>query len=122
MQNKNYAIPLFILTIAIGLVGFFFLNSKIVSNEHPTKEEWLEIYITHRIEDWTDAWQQRIAIRVAIIPADKEIVVTLTSANGQEEISQSAKNSYVSDTESIVNSILEEYDWAKDYKLTVQYI
>ena len=115
MQGKNFAVSLFALAILIGLLGFFILNNKIVNNEHPTKEEWLEIAITHRIEDWTDPWQQRIAIGVTIFPEDKEIVVTLTSANGQEEISQSSKNGYVRDIENIVKTILEEYNWAKNH-------
>ena len=98
------------------------LNNKISTNEHPTKDEWLEVYITHKIKQFTDLYAQRIAVRVAIVSKTKEIVITFTSANGQEEISQSAQNNYVHDVERTVKSILEEYDWVKNYKLTVQYI
>lgn len=98
------------------------LNNKISTNEHPTKEEWLEVYITHKIKQFTDLYAQRIAVQVAIVSKAKEIVITLTSANEQEEISQSAQNNYVHDVERTVKSILEEYDWVKNYKLTVQYI
>lgn len=121
-NNINYIIFLFVFAIVIGLIGFFLVNNKISNNEHPTKEEWLEIYVTHRIEDETDAWKQRIAVRVGIFSVDKEIVVTLTSVNGQGEISQTAKNYYISNIENIVRSILKEYDWVKGYNLSVQYI
>ena len=97
------------------------LNNKISTNEHPTREEWLEVYTTHKIKQWTDLWKQRVAVRVAIIPKVQEIVITLTSANGQEEISQSAKNVYAHDIETIVKGLLENYDWVKNYKLIVQY-
>ena len=90
--------------------------------EHPTKEEWLEVYITHRIKQWADPWQRRIAVTVWIVPQEQEIAITLTSANGQEEISTSAKNTYIHDVEEIVKAILENYNWAKIYKVTVQYI
>ena len=98
------------------------LNNKISTNEHPTKEEWLEVYITHKIKQFTDLYAQRIAVRVAIVSKAKEIVITLTSANEQEEMSQTAKKIYADEVEKIVKSILKEYDWTKNHKLTVQYI
>jgi hypothetical protein len=98
------------------------LNNKISTNEHPTKEEWLEVYITHNIKQFTDLYAQRIAVRVAIVSKAKEIVITLTSANEQEEMSQTAKKIYSDEVEKIVKLILKKYEWAKNYKLTVQYI
>ena len=98
------------------------LNNKISTNEHPTKEEWLEVYITHKIKQFTDLYAQRIAVQVAIVSKAKEIVITLTSANEQEEMSQTAKKIYADEVEKIVKSTLKEYDWTKNYKLTVQYI
>ena len=98
------------------------LNNKISTNEHPTKEEWLEVFITHRIKAGTDVWPQRIAVWVAIVPEHQVIAITLTSANGQEEITQSAENSYLSHVEYTVKVILKEYGWAQKYKLVVQYV
>jgi hypothetical protein len=98
------------------------LNNKSSTNEHPTKEEWLEVFITHRIKAGTDVWRQRIAVWVAIVPEHQVIAITLTSANGQEEITQSAKNSYLSHVEYTVKVILKEYGWAQNYKLVVQYV
>ena len=98
------------------------VNNKISTNEHPTKEEWLEVYITHKIKQFTDLYAQRIAVRVAIVSKAKEIVITLTSANEQEEMSQTGKKIYADEIEDIVKSILKDYDWTNNYKLTVQYI
>lgn len=109
------------MVVALSLFIYGCTNNPSV-DEHPTKKEWLEVYITHKIKQFTDLYAQRIAVQVAIVSKAKEIVITLTSANGQEEISQSAKNNYVHDVERTVKSILKEYDWAKSYKLTVQYI
>jgi len=98
------------------------LNNKISTNEHPTKEEWLEVYITHKIKQCTDLYAQRIAVRVAIVSKAKVIVITLTSANEQKETSQTAEKIYADEVERIVKPILKEYDWTKNHKLTVQYI
>ena len=98
------------------------LNNKISTNEHPTREEWLEVYMTHKIKQFTDLYAQRIAVPVVIVSEAKEIVITLTSANEQEEMSQTAKKIYVDEVEKIIKPILKKYDWVKNYKLTVQYI
>ena len=98
------------------------LNNKISTINHPTREEWLEVYLTHKIKEFTDLYAQRIVVRVAIVSKAKEIVITLASANGQEEMSQTAKKIYNDEVEQIVKPILKEYDWTRNYKLTVQYI
>jgi predicted metal-binding protein len=108
--------------IIAGLSLFICGSCTNVANEHPTKEEWLEVYLTHEIKQMVDSWQQRVAVIVAISPNDHEIVVSLTSSNGQEEITQSAKKEYIHDVEVIVKTVLKTYDWAKDYKQVVQYI
>ena len=96
--------------------------NEVSTDRHPTKEEWLEVYLTHRIRQTTDVCQQRIAVIIRISTKEQEIVVGLTSANGQQEISQSAKNAYVRHVEAIVKPILEEYSWVRNYKLTVTYV
>ncbi len=97
-------------------------SNKISINEHPTQEEWLEVYMAHKIKQKTDLWERRIAVTITIVPTDHVIVVGLTSANGQKQISQSAKNGYIDTVEVTVKGILEKYDLVKSYKLTVQYI
>jgi hypothetical protein len=98
------------------------LNNKISISKHPTKEEWLEVYITHKVKQFTDLHVHRVAVIVVVISEVKEMVITLTSANGQDEMSQTAKKIYADDVEKIVKLILEKYNWAQNYKLTVQYI
>jgi len=98
------------------------LNNKISTNKHPTREEWLEVYTTHKIRQFSDLYAQRIAVIVAIFTKEQEIVITLTSANEQEEMSKVAKKIYCDEVEKIVKAVLEEYDWVKNYKLTVQFI
>jgi hypothetical protein len=96
------------------------LDNKSSINEHPTKEEWLEVYITHKTKQFSDLYAQRIAVLVMISP--KEIVITLTAANEQEEMSQVAKKIYTDEVKKIAKSILKEYVWAQNHKLTVQFI
>ncbi len=98
------------------------LDKIVFADEHPTKDEWLEVYITHKIKQFTDLYADRIGVRVAIIPPKKEIVITLTLANEQEEMSQPAKRIYCDEVEKIVKSVLVTYNWAQNYKLTVQFI
>ena len=96
-------------------------DKSLLADEHPTKEEWLEVYITHKIKQFTELYADRIAVRVAIIPKHQEIVITLTLANEQEEMSQPAKKIYCDEVEKIVKSVLVTYIWTQNYKLTVQF-
>lgn len=97
------------------------LKNRISTNGHPTREEWLEVYVTHKIRQFTDLYANRIAVRVAIIPKNEEIVITLTLANEQEDMSPPAKKIYCDEVEKIAKAVLAAYDWAQSYKLTVQY-
>ncbi len=97
-------------------------DKSLAVDEHPTKEEWLEVYITYKIKQFTDLYAARIAIRVAIVPENQEIVITLTLANEQEEMSQTAKKIYCSQVEQVIKAVLVEYNWARNYKLTVQFV
>ena len=81
-------------------------DKSLFADEHPTKEEWIEVYITHKIKQFTDLYADRIGVRVAIIPKKQEIVITLILANEQEEMSQPAKKIYCDEVEKIVKSVL----------------
>lgn len=96
-------------------------NKSLFRDEHPTKEEWLEVYITHKIKQFSDYYAERIVVRVAISPKHQEIVITLTLANGQEEMSQPANKIYCDEVEKIVKAVLVTYNWAQNYKLAVQF-
>jgi len=103
-------------------IALFVCFSCSKKDKHPTREEWLEVYLTQKIKNTTELWKQRVAVIVVIDPKEKTIVTSLTSSNGQDEISETAKREYVEQVEVIINSILEDCDLAKIYKLVVQYI
>lgn len=92
------------------------------TNSHPTESEWLEVYLSHEIRETTDLWSTRVSIATLIYPQDKEIIVSITEANGEDLLRDSAKESYVSTCKSITESVLEKYKWASDYKVIVQFI
>ena len=92
------------------------------NGRHPTQEEWLEIYLTHKIEDLTDAWSIRISTNVFISSKTQDVVVTMTSANGERALDSFARNSYQDMVGGIVDAVLEDYPWTDGYKVTVQFI
>ncbi len=61
------------------------LNNKNSTNEHPTKEEWLEVYLTHEIKQSIEMYRRRVAVVISIRTKEREIIITLTSASGQVE-------------------------------------
>lgn len=131
METSNRSLISIIIVIAIAtVIGFFYLNSKIEVSQHPTQDEWLKVYTSHNIHKMTDLWRQRVAVNVDILSQDadgkplvpKEMIITMTSANGQELITGIGKDQYTQTAESMAKSILEDYGVAKEYKLTVQFI
>jgi len=134
-MNKKIIISgiiLFVIAMCVFFSMFFLVKSasasqniasdkSLFADEHPTKEEWLEVYITHKIKQFTDLYADRIGVRVAIIPKKQEIIITLILANEQEEMSQPAKKIYCNEVEKIVKSVLVTYIWTQNYKLTVQF-
>ena len=105
-------------------------KSQTQVSQHPTQDEWLEVYAAYKVHDLTDMWQKRVFVRVAIVCkgadsknlATKEIVITLTLANGEDPVSQDAKNTYMKAAESAAKAILEDYGLNEKYNLTVQFV
>ena len=89
---------------------------------HPTKEEWLEIYLTHKIEDVTDLWRLRTTTKVGIYNEDKEIVVIITTSNGEDYPNKGSQQVYTETAEGVVEEIIKSYEWAKNYKIIVDFI
>lgn len=110
--------------VAIVLLVSFTLTacSSIISSTHPTQEEWLEVYLTHKIEQAADLWRVRTAIKVAINSESKEILISMVPATGEEELEAADKDSYTGISKAVIDSVLNDYAWAKDYGLTVQYL
>jgi hypothetical protein len=130
METKNYTIPVFVLVVLVMISGFAFLNNKIQVSQHPTQDEWLEVYTSHCINESLDTSQQRVAFLIAIASKDangkalapKQMVITIASANGQDPISQNAKNGYIQTVENIAKYVLEDYRLNKEYEVAVQYV
>ena len=134
-MNKKFIISgiiLFVIAMCVFSSRFFLVKSdsesqnmasdkSLFADDHPTKEEWLEVYITHKIKQFSDLYAERIGERVAIIPKKQEIIITLFLANEQEEMSQPAKKIYCYEVEKIAKSVLVTYIWSQNYKLTVQF-
>lgn len=109
--------------LVVALSVFIYGCTKNPSaDEHPTKEEWLEVYLTHKIKQELDVWEERIAVQVKIISELKVVQITLVCAIGQGEISETTKFMCANDTENLVKPILEKYEWVKSYQLIVQCI
>lgn len=105
------------------------LKASTVSTKdlHPTKEEWLEVYLTHKIKQVTDVWKSRLGVMVFIAhkydgKVVDEIVVTLSVANGEQPYLKEQAERVIDQVKGIVKTIVENYEWAKHYKITVQYI
>ena len=97
--------------IVVALSLFLYGCTKNPSaDEHPTKEEWLDVYLTHKIKQNLDVWEERIAVQVEIISELKVVNICLVCAVGQDEISQTTKNMCANDVENIVKLILEKYE------------
>lgn len=90
----------------------------------PTRQEWLELSVFKLIKDRTDTWKQRIGSTIWALEEDKEVTiyVTMTSANGQEPLRTEAKDEYVERIAQDIQNFLDRYQWAKDYKVFVQFI
>jgi len=89
---------------------------------HPSREEWLEVYLTSKIRENTDAWEQRTAIRTVVDSNTRQIIITLTSANGQGEYSEGTRQTHLAMVKKMALGIVNKYDWAADYSVQVQFV
>ena len=135
MQTSNrflfFTTAIIIVATVVYFSCFSFLNVESRTNQHPTQDEWLEVYTSNEIRKITDLWQQRVAINVTVFSQDadtkpltlKEMVITMTSANGQDPITTGiGRDQYTKTAENTAKSILENYGVTKEYKLSVQFI
>ena len=109
------------------ITTIFFTSLPVYSGEldklySPTKKEWLEISIFKSIKVRTDPWKQRISSIVWVKEAENTIFITLTSANGQDEIKKKSQDEYVGIIKKDIESLIKEYDWASKLKVRVQFM
>jgi hypothetical protein len=113
----------FVLLIMI----IFFASLPVYAGEldkpySPTRKEWLEISISKVIKERTDPWKQRISSLVWVKEEESTIFITLTSANGQEEIKIKVQNEYGDIIKKDIESFIKKYDWATKLKVHVQFM
>lgn len=127
--NNKFLISVIIFVGIVAVLGLFYPDNSIETRQHPTQDEWLEIYTSNNIREVTDLWKQRTLVNVYVNSEDengrsllnKEMIIKITSANGQTPLTEAAKSQYAQTAENIAKSILESYNLT-NYKLTVQYI
>jgi len=88
----------------------------------PTRKEWLELSLTKTIKDRTDVWKQRIGSVIWVKEEENTIFITLSSANGQEELKVEAQKNYLDTIKKDVENFKNKYSWAKKLKVRVQFI
>lgn len=109
------------------ITTIFFTSLPVYSGEldkpySPTKKEWLEISIFKAIKVRTDPWKQRISSIIWVKEVENTIFITLTSANGQDEIKKKSQDEYVDIIKKDIESLIKEYDWASKLKVHVQFM
>lgn len=87
----------------------------------PTRKEWLEISIFNAIKDRTDPWKQGIGFIVWVVEKENTVFVTLTQANGQDEMKEESEKNYVDTIKKDIEQVLQRYEWSKDLKIFVQF-
>ena len=119
MYNKRYTLTmkhLLIITSFLLLVGCSSQQASI-----PDVNNWLSVYIDNEITNLTDIWEQRVGVAV-VVSADNQVIITMTSANDEPPISESAMREYERSAENIANDILIQYGLQKEYKVGAQFI
>lgn len=120
MESKKFIITLFVLVIIITISGFIFLNNKIRVGQHPTQDEWLEVYITHKIHEAIDNTPRKVVVNTNV--GENKIFVLLRSSTGQTAIPESGRVVYIEDVKSVIKNVLEENGLIKNYTFSVDYI
>ncbi|MFA4905267.1 MAG: hypothetical protein WC645_02060 [Candidatus Margulisiibacteriota bacterium] len=106
--------------LIISLILFSCLpNVAPAAVAHPTREEWLEVWLTHKIKKMVDPMEPRVTFLVNVLPSTKEIIITYMPAQGGR----------FTDPESVGGIIripaektLKAYPWTRNYQLTIKYI
>ena len=121
---KSLSVRLGVILITISFILIFSLSTyggDLDKPYSPTRKEWLEMSIFKLIKIRTDPWKQRIGFSVWVVEKENTVFLTLTSANGQEELTKEQEDTYVKIVKGDVESFLKEYEWSKNLKVFVQF-
>lgn len=120
MKNNNFIILAIVLLAIVGIFGFIYLNNKIEVSQHPTQNEWLEVYITHKVHEAIDNSPRKVVIDTNV--EENKIFVLLRSSTGQTNIPESGRLAYIEDVKNVIATVLEKQGLIKNYTFSVDYI
>ena len=120
MGNNRFINSAIVLLAVVGIFGFVYLNNKIEVSQHPTQNEWLEVYITHKIHEAIDNSPRKVVIDINV--EEGTILVLLRSSTGQTAIPDSGRVAYIEDIKKVVSDVLEKQGLTKNYTISVDYI
>lgn len=113
---------LILMSLAIFLTSLPVYSGELDKPYSPTKKEWLEMSIFKAIKVRTDPWKQRISSIIWVKESENTIFITLTSANGQDEIKKKSQDGYVGTIKKDIESLIKKYNWASKLKVHVQFM
>src|SRR3989338_6561017 len=120
MKNNSIIIFAIVLLAVVGIFGFVYLNNKTEISQHPTQNEWLEVYITHKIHEAIDNSPRKVVIDTNI--EENKIFVLLRSSTGQTNIPESGRLAYIEDVKNVVKNVLDKNSFSNNYTFSVDYI
>ena len=120
MKNNNFISFTIVLLAIVCIFGFVYLNNKIEINQHPTQDEWLEVYITHKIHEAIDNSPRKVVIDTNV--EEGKIFVLLRSSTGQTAIPDSGRLAYIEDVKNVISGVLEKQGLTVNYTFSVDYI
>lgn len=120
MKNSYFITSAIVFLAIAGILGFVYLNNKIKNSQYPTQDEWLEVYIVHKIHEVIDNSPRKVVIDVNI--EENKIFVLLRSSTGQIAIPENGRIVYIEDVKSVIKKVLEKNGLMKKYTFSVDYI
>lgn len=132
----------------MAVILVYYVNQKFynIISQYPTKEQMLETYLSQRIREYTDAGSHRLLTNVKIIPETSKIEVSLyigervyasvVRPTGESSeislvylgsftndfLSQEQKNEYKESVNEIINLVIKDIEWLKNYEVVVDFL
>lgn len=108
-----------IASLVFATLTFLKPDCNINQGFSPDKYDWLKIEITNNIKFRTDSWEKRYAITPIIYEDTNVVSVGITTPNGENSITPQEAEVLKPQIESIIQSTLDKYEWAKNYSVEV---
>lgn len=124
MKNTSLIVSVIALVMASVVLLISLSPAKNDSGFQVDKNNYAELVIENELEDLTELWNRRYAVDVVILTDSKEVLITLSVANGEEPLSATQVDSLKRALSASLKTTIEtsEFDWLKSYTKLVQYI